>query len=115
MTSATLSLRPHWQPLQWKPWLCPMALLLVSWIWVAALAMQPRPGDDVIAVVFPPWWTADRALSAAAAAGAAVVRAGAVSSILVVQPATRDGVMRLREAGAWFAIDPKAIGACVTN
>jgi hypothetical protein len=107
-------MEPERQPAQsrWPQWLFPTALLLVSWLWVAALVMQTRPGDDVVAVIFPPWWTADRSFAAVASAGAAIVRAGGISTILVVQPGGPDGLERLRGAGAWFAIDPKAVDAC---
>jgi hypothetical protein len=95
-------------------WLYPIALLLFSWVWVAVLVAQARPGADVVAAVFPPWWTTERSLAAAAAAGASIVRAGGLSSILVVRPADLGGVERLNQAGAWFMIDPKAVGACFT-
>ena len=87
-------------------------MLLVSWVWVGSLVMQVHPGDDVVAVVFPPWWGADRSLAAVASARAAIVRAGGLSSILIVQPAGSDGFARLRDAGAWLLLDPKAVGAC---
>jgi hypothetical protein len=96
----------------WLQWLCPIALLLVSWVWVAALVVQVRAGDDVVAVIFPPWWTTEQSLAAAGAAGAAIVRAGGLPSILVVQPAGSDGLERLRQSGAWFTVDPKAVDAC---
>jgi hypothetical protein len=100
---------------RWPQWLCPFALLLVSWVWVATLVAQVRSGDDVVAVVFPPWWTAERSIAAAASAGAAIVRAGGLSSIVVVQPADLHGLERLSQAGAWFMVDPKAISACFTS
>jgi hypothetical protein len=33
----------------------------------------------------------------------------------VVRPDGAEGLSRLHEAGAWFAIDPQAIAACFTN
>jgi hypothetical protein len=100
---------------RWPHWLSPVALLLVSWVGVAALTLQPRPDSDVVAVIFPPWWSAAQSFSAAASAGAAIVRAGAMSSILIVRPAESEGLLRLRDAGAWFAIDPQAVSACFTR
>ena len=107
-------MEPGRQPAQsrWPQWPFPTALLLVSWLWVAALVTQARPGDDVVAVIFPPWWSADRSLAAAASTGAAIVRTGGISSILVVQPDGPDGLKHLHDAGAWFAVDPRAVGAC---
>ena len=34
---------------------------------------------------------------------------------MVVRPDGAEGLSRLHEAGAWFAIDPQAIAACFTN
>jgi hypothetical protein len=68
-----------------------------------------------VAVAFPPWWSAQRIFAAAASADAAIVRTTAIPSILVVEPDHDKGLMRLREAGAWLAIDPQAIAACFTK
>jgi hypothetical protein len=94
-------------------WLLPVVLLLVSWLGLAGLTLRADPADDVVAVVFPPWWRAERALAAAASAGAAIVRVGGISSVVVVQPAARDGWARLRRAGAWVAVNPLVPGACL--
>jgi hypothetical protein len=99
-------------PSRWPAWLNAAALLIVSWVAIAALAFQARPGAEIVAVAFPPWWNAQQVLLAAASADAAIVRTTAVSSILVVRPNDRDGLARLRTAGAWIAIDPQAIAAC---
>jgi hypothetical protein len=99
-------------PTRWPVWLNATALLFVSFLAIAALSLQARPGSDVIAVVFPPWWNTQQAMLATAAANAAIVRTTAVPAILVVRPDDHDGLTRLHHAGAWFAIDPKAIAAC---
>jgi hypothetical protein len=93
-------------------WLNAAALLLVSWLAVAALALQVRPGSEIVAVAFPPWWSTQQSLLAAASADAAIVRITAVPSLLVVRPDPVNGLERLRKAGAWFAIDPQAVAAC---
>ena len=95
-------------------WLNAAMLLLSSWIFIAALSLQIRPDSEVVAVVFPPWWSAQQALQAAASANAAIVRTTAVAAIVVVRPDDQGGLNRLHEAGAWFAIDPRAIAACLT-
>ena len=99
---------------RWPAWLNAAILLLFSWIFIAALSFQARPGTEVVAVVFPPWWSAQRALQAAAAANAAFVRTTAIPAVLVVRPDERAGLTRLRDAGAWIAIDPQAVAACLT-
>lgn len=100
---------------RWPDWLNAAGLLAASWIAIAALSLQVRPGAEVVAVAFPPWWGAQQAIVAAASAGAAIVRLTAVPSLLVVRPDGQDGLMRLREAGAWLAIDPQAVAACLSK
>jgi hypothetical protein len=100
---------------RWPHWLGPVALLLVSWVWIAALTFRVGRGDDAVAVIFPPWWTADRAFAAAAEAEASIIRAGAFGSVLVVQPAALNGLQRLYRAGAWLAVNPTGSGACLGN
>jgi hypothetical protein len=100
---------------RWPAWLNAAALLIVSWIAIAALSLQVRAGAEVVAVAFPPWWSARQALLAAASANAAIVRMTAVPALLVVRPDDHDGLTRLRKAGAWLTIDPQAITACFTT
>ena len=100
---------------RWPVWLNAACLLAASWLVIAGLAMQARPGAEVVAVAFPPWWGAEQAMTAAASAGAAIVRATAIPSLLVVRPDGHDGLARLREAGAWLAMDPQAVAACVSK
>ena len=101
--------------LRWPAWLNAATLLLASFVAVAALSLQVRPGTEVVAVAFPPWWSNERSLLAAASADAAIVRMTAVPSLLVVRPDRHDGLTRLRNAGVWLAMDPQAIAACVSN
>lgn len=96
----------------WPAWLNATLLLLASVVGIASLSFQARPGAEVVAVAFPAWWDSSHALSAAASANAAIVRATAVPSLLVVRPDGREGLSRLYEAGAWFALDPQAVAAC---
>jgi hypothetical protein len=96
----------------WPAWLNATALLLVSFIAVAALSLQVRPGLEVVAVAFPPWWSSQQVFEATASADAAIVRTTAVAAILVVRPDAHEGLARLREAGAWLTIDPQAVAGC---
>lgn len=91
------------------------ALLFVSAAIIATISLQARADAKAVAAIFPPWWSAQQSMSAIAVAGASVVRTGAVSAIIIVQPAPGDGLTRLREAGAWFALDPQAVAACFSN
>lgn len=100
---------------RWRDWLNAAGLLAASWLVIAALTLQARPGAEIVAVAFPPWWGAQQAVVAAASAGAAIVRMTAFPSLLVVRPDGQDGLMRLREAGAWLAMDPQAVAACLSK
>ena len=106
--NATLSHR-------WPAWLNAVLLLIASFIGVAALSFQARPGTEVVAVAFPPWWSTEQTFNAAASADAAIVRMTAIPSLLVVRPDQHDGLIRLRKAGVWLAIDPQAIAACFSK
>lgn len=100
---------------RWPAWFNAVGLLVASFVAIAVLSLQVRPGAEVVAVAFPPWWDAQRIFTAAASANAAIVRITAIPSILVVQPDRSDGLARLRESGVWLAIDPQAIAACFTK
>jgi hypothetical protein len=100
---------------RWPHWLYPVALLLISWVWIAALTLRAGPSDNVVAVVFPPWWTTERAFAAAASAEASIVRVGGFASVLVVEPAATNGLERLYRAGAWLSLNPAGVGACLAN
>lgn len=102
-------------PANGAAWLKAGALLAAGAVGIAALAGQVRPGAEAVAVIFPPWWDARQAILASAAAGASIVRTGAIPAILIVQPARGDGLARLQEAGAWLALDPRAVAACFSD
>jgi hypothetical protein len=100
---------------RWPAWLNAAALLAASWIAIAALSLQVRPGAETVAVVFPPWWSVQQVFQAAASAQAAIVRMTAIPAVLVVRPDDNDGLTKLRQAGVWLAMDPQAIAACFTK
>jgi hypothetical protein len=104
----------HTTPSRRPAWFNAAGLLIASFFAIAALSLQVRPGAEIVAVAFPPWWSTQQVFAAAAAADAAIVRITAIPSILVVQPDSHDGLTRLRQSGVWLAIDPRAIAACLT-
>lgn len=99
-------------PTRWPAWLGAAVLLITSWIVIAVLSLQVRADAEVVAVAFPPWWGAERALLAAASANASIVRMTAIPTLLVVRPDRNGGLSRLHAAGAWLSIDPQAVAAC---
>jgi hypothetical protein len=100
---------------RWPAWLNAAALLIAGWMAVAALSLQVPAGAEVVAVAFPIWWSTRQVMMGAASADASIVRTTAVPSLLVVRPGERDGMARLRQAGAWLIVDPRAIAACFSE
>ena|SRR5882724_6456113 len=98
---------------RWPAWLNASGLLLASVIAVAAFAFHVRPGVEIVAIAFPPWWSSQQVFAAVASADAAVVRTTAISTLLVVRPDNNDGLERLRNAGVWLTLDPQAVAACL--
>ena len=97
---------------RWPAWLNATALLLASVVAVAALSLQVRPGAEIVAVAFPPWWNSQQIFEATASADAAIVRTTAIAALVVVRPNDQEGLSRLRQAGAWLTLDPRAVAAC---
>ena len=97
---------------RWPAWANATGLLVAGWIALAILTLQVRPGATIVAVVFPPWWSAQQVFEAAGSAQAAIVGATALPTLLVVRPDDHDGLTRLHVAGAWFVLDAQAESAC---
>jgi len=85
-----------------------LILLALLPLGVALGAQAAPPAGGAVAAVFPPWWDAARAFAAAGTAGP-VARFGAVPFIVIVAAPNR---ARLRAAGAWLLLDPRALGGC---
>ena len=45
---------------QWPCWLNATLLLIASFIGIAGLSFQARPGAEIVAVAFPVWWDLSR-------------------------------------------------------
>jgi hypothetical protein len=92
----------------------PYAILAASVGLGGIAALAPSP-DRPIAAVFPPWWTAERAFSAAALSGAPIIRFAGLPNILVLASGVPDLSRRLRAAGALLLLDAQAVGACAAK
>jgi hypothetical protein len=100
---------------RWPVWLNATGLLIASFVAITVLSLHARSGTEVVAVVFPPWWSPQQVFLAAASANARIVRLTAVSTILVVRPDDAADLTSLHDAGVWLVIDPRAIAACLTT
>ncbi len=74
--------------------------------------VEPLAGDQV-AVVFPPGWGERDVLLASAEAGQNLVRFGALPNIGIVEFSSSADLEELRAVGAWFLLDPQALGGCL--
>ena len=90
----------------------PVTTALAGFVAVAALALSP-PAAGPVAALFAPWLSGDEVLHRVAAADAAIVRWGALDSVVVVGSERPDLSNRLRAAGAWLVVDPVAIAGCL--
>jgi len=94
---------------RWSVWLPPLGLMLVSALACAWLALQSAPGSNVVALLFPPWWSAARVFMAAAPAGQ-VIRFGLFPDIVILAP--QPGGLPPGATGAWAVLDPRHLGGC---
>ncbi len=93
-----------------RRWMPALTLFAVSLAMSLTLAAAPRD-PHLVAAVFPPWWSAERVLSAAGEAGA-ILRTGAWPWIVVVTGPGDKIAAVLHGAGAFFLVDPTASGLC---
>jgi hypothetical protein len=91
-----------------------IVLAAASVLCMAALQAQPRDRTRV-AAIFPPWSSAEQAMTGVAQAGGRIVRPGVIESIVVVQGDDSDLPHRLYAAGAWAVVDPAAWGGCLAD
>ena len=70
-------------------WLNAAALLVATWIAIVGLSFQISLSAEIVSKT-------------------------SIPAVLVVRPDDRAGLARLRAAGAWLAMDPRAIAGCLT-
>ena len=87
-----------------------LAVVLVFWLAVMALALGsarlPSQERGLVAAVFPPGWSTDRAFRAVAAADGMLIRRSLMTLIWVARSETPGFVGRLEQAGAWAVFRP---------
>jgi hypothetical protein len=89
----------------------PIFILILSTFVVVGLGTGPRPGDRLLAAVYPPWWSDTRIAGAAASAGD-IAAAGGVRNILVIHGDPSGLAMRLRRSGALLVLGGDAARLC---
>jgi hypothetical protein len=88
-------------------------MLLGSFVAVASLSLQTRNDAEVVAVLYPPWWSERQMMLAVASADAAFVRLTSATGLVVVRYDQHQGLSKLHRSGAVLLMNPQAIAACM--
>lgn len=89
----------------------PILILVLSTTVVIALGAGPRPGERLLAAVYPPWWSDARIAGAAASAGD-IAAAGGVRNVLVIHGDPTGLAARVRRSGALLVLGGDAARLC---
>ena len=89
----------------------PILLLVLSTTVVVSLGAGPRPGDRLLAAVYPPWWS-DADIAGAAASAGDIAAAGGVRNILVIHGDPGGLATRVRRSGALLVLGGDAARLC---
>jgi hypothetical protein len=88
-------------------------LCAMSFVVVLRFGAAPRDPMAGVAVVFPPWTTADQTFTRAVSAGARFVRFGGFDFIAIVKPDNPEYLERILSDHAMLAIDPQLLAGCL--
>lgn len=99
--------------MNFRGWAPAAGLFAVSLLVLPALS-QPKPDPNVVAGVFPPWWSAAQVMEAAGQAGA-IIRLGGLPFIVVVRSEAGDAAARLAASGSLFTLDPLSLAGCLAR
>jgi hypothetical protein len=89
-----------------------LVFILMASAAVLRTGLRPRDALAGVAVVFPPWTSAEDAVLRATAPGGSVVRLGAIPAIVVVSAKDPGYADRVLAAGALLVLDPQALAIC---
>ena len=85
----------------------------VGFVAILRIGLLPSNPAAGVAVVYPPWTTADETIDRAVSAGARFVRLGGFDFIAIVMPDGPGYVERVLAGSALFAVDPQVLAACL--
>ncbi|NVJ93384.1 MAG: hypothetical protein HWE34_17090 [Methylocystaceae bacterium] len=91
------------------PAICIGILIIVS---VSILTIFNTPKDSLVAVVFPPWISEEKAFQLVVELDASVVRFGFSGQIVVAKPHSVEFENKIKSVGAWAVVNPLAFGGC---
>jgi len=99
----------------WLPWAAGGGLAVAGALLLALLASRPATPGQQVALVFAPWAAPEAAVGAVAALDGRLVRAGTFGNVLVAVFDRPTSLASLRGHGAWLALDPLALGGCLSQ
>lgn len=102
-------------PPTWRHLVPAGLFLLVSVVTLLIMAVQPRPGQQRLAVVLAPWQGALQAQLVAGRAHARLVDAGGLPNVFIMTGARPDLAAALYRAGAWLVVDPLSAHGCLST
>jgi hypothetical protein len=85
----------------------------IAVILVVLSAAAAVPTSPFVAVVVAPWSASETVVRVVAAAQGSLVAPGRFGWIVIAHSQDREFASRLRQAGAWFVLDHKALSACL--
>ncbi len=89
-----------------------LVALAIATSFAAAAAVNAAPSDPSrVAMVFPPWWSAPHAVTAAASAGD-IIGMGGVPFVVIVHRDAKTAARPARSVGALFILGADARSLC---
>lgn len=88
-----------------------VAMLIASVVVLGGLSLRPPADERQVAAIFEPGAGFASIQTRLAGTGMRLVRNGLFENIVIVDLGDRS-TGKLLEAGAWFVVDPQALGGC---
>lgn len=92
-------------------WLPALGLLAVSFAGLCWLELRPAD-DNLVAAIFPPWWSEARSIAAVASADGAILGWGRFRTIVITRSDQPGFAERLHDAGALLLVEPSELTGC---
>lgn len=99
----------------WLPWSAGAVLALAGALFLFVMAARPAAPGEQVALVFAPWAEPQTAVAGVAALDGRLVRAGSFGNVLVAVFDRPTSLSSLRRHGVWLALDPLALGGCLSQ
>ncbi len=89
-------------------------LLAIAYLWITFGSIRPNAGEPA-ALIFPPYWSAQRALQSALSLDVALIDFGPVSNIAIVAPRSETALDGARRKGVLLILNAAGAATCATT